>query len=648
MVRAQTREIFIGGPAIPGLTDGLFPLIEKKHNIKVLFEGTNSLINLEKMRSNKARPTMTLTMMDDPVLVIAEREKLIKKLPAEVTNLADIIPGAKPRGMWANWCQPLCSFSYNTKALPNGLASYAEAWDPKFKERIIVISMRITQAIAPLLAATHHVTKKPLSECLPEWQAGIERMKELRPNIMQVSTNYPQAQQLNETGECDLFMSPDFPHHAVPQGARGAGGPGHAQGGPVRDAGRRRPRRGWAEPGRRHHLPERDAEPRDAGLYRQNLLFAPDQREDGAAAGPELPRPRLPRLGVFRRQPHGHDRALRAGGVGSMTARAARAEIAPAGGESRAIPRGRGRHEAIRAERCPEGSQPRPSAQAEFVSLLGPSGCGKTTLLRLVAGLLSPTPARSRSAGRELTRVAAHKRNIGVVFQNYALFPHLTVAENVAFGLQAQGAPKAEIGARVREALALVRMEDFADRSVTALSGGQQQRIAVARAIVVKPTLLLLDEPFSALDRKLRETMQIEMRHLLRDLGITSIFVTHDQEEALVMSDRVAVMNEGRIEHLGTPAEVYAQAEDALRDGVRRTIDPDSGPRSRREPGPRLDRHAARPDLGARRGDAAVPPYSSACGPRPSFSAKGLKLSSTTFGRRSSTSYSLARRRRCS
>ena len=210
VVRAQTREIFIGGPAIPGLTDGLFPLIEKKHNIKVLFEGTNSLINLEKMRSNKARPTMTLTMMDDPVLILAEREKLIKKLPAEITALADVLAGAKPRGgMWANWCQPLCSFSYNTKALPNGLSSYAEAWEPKFKERIIVISMRITQAIAPLLAATHHVTKKPLAQCLPEWQAGIERMKELRPNIMQVSSNYPQAQQLNETGECDLFMSPD-------------------------------------------------------------------------------------------------------------------------------------------------------------------------------------------------------------------------------------------------------------------------------------------------------------------------------------------------------------------------------------------------------------------------------------------------------
>ena len=210
VVRGQTKEIFIGGPATPGLSDGLFPIIEKKLNVKVLFEGTNSLINLEKLRSNKAKPTMTLTMMDDPVLILAEREKLIKKLPADVTNLADVASGAKPRdGMWVNWCHPMCSFSYNTKALPNGLASFAEAWEPRFKERIIVISMRITQAIAPLLAATHHITKKPLDQCLRDWQQGIERMKELKPNIIQVSTNYPQAQQLNETGECDLFLSPD-------------------------------------------------------------------------------------------------------------------------------------------------------------------------------------------------------------------------------------------------------------------------------------------------------------------------------------------------------------------------------------------------------------------------------------------------------
>ena len=197
--------------------------------------------------------------------------------------------------------------------------------------------------------------------------------------------------------------------------------------------------------------------------------------------------------------------------------------------------------------------------QAEFVSLLGPSGCGKTTLLRLIAGLIKPDQGRITIGGRDLTRVPAHKRNIGVVFQSYALFPHLTVADNVAFGLRAQGTPKANIPNRVREALALVRMEEFAERSVGGLSGGQQQRIAVARALVVEPKLLLLDEPFSALDRKLRETMQIELRHLLRDLNITSIFVTHDQDEALVMSDRIAVMREGRIEHLATPGEIYAR-----------------------------------------------------------------------------------------
>jgi putative spermidine/putrescine transport system ATP-binding protein len=198
-------------------------------------------------------------------------------------------------------------------------------------------------------------------------------------------------------------------------------------------------------------------------------------------------------------------------------------------------------------------------SRGEFVSLLGPSGCGKTTLLRIIAGLLAPDTGSISIAGRELTRVAAHKRNIGIVFQSYALFPHLTVAENVAFGLQARRIPKAEVANRVAEALSLVRMAEFAGRGVTSLSGGQQQRIAVARSIVVKPALLLLDEPFSALDRKLRETMQIELRRLLRNLDITSIFVTHDQDEALVMSDRIAVMNEGRIEHLGVASEIYGR-----------------------------------------------------------------------------------------
>jgi putative spermidine/putrescine transport system ATP-binding protein len=197
--------------------------------------------------------------------------------------------------------------------------------------------------------------------------------------------------------------------------------------------------------------------------------------------------------------------------------------------------------------------------KGEFVSLLGPSGCGKTTLLRLVAGLLKADDGRIVVDGRDITGLPAHRRGVGVVFQNYALFPHLTVAENVAFGPRMQRASRSEVAAAVRRFLGMVRLSDYADRSVSVLSGGQQQRVAVARALATKPSLLLLDEPFSALDRKLREEMEIELRHLLRELGITAIFVTHDQDEALVMSDRIAVMSAGRIEQFADPGTIYAR-----------------------------------------------------------------------------------------
>lgn len=210
ILRAQTREIFIGGPGIPGLTDGLFPVIEKKLGVKVLFEGTNSLINYEKLTANKDRPNMTVTMMDDPVLVLAERDGLIQRLGGDIPNLVDVIDGAKPMdAAWVNWCQPMCSFAYNSDSVEEAPTSYADAWDERYRERVVLISMRITQAIAPLLAATHHATGAPLAECLPLWREGIARLKELRPNILQVSSNYAQAQQLNETGECDFLLSPD-------------------------------------------------------------------------------------------------------------------------------------------------------------------------------------------------------------------------------------------------------------------------------------------------------------------------------------------------------------------------------------------------------------------------------------------------------
>ena len=202
--------------------------------------------------------------------------------------------------------------------------------------------------------------------------------------------------------------------------------------------------------------------------------------------------------------------------------------------------------------------------RGELVSLLGPSGCGKTTLLRIIAGLTTADIGEVLLDGRAITSIPAHKRNISVVFQSYALFPHLTVAENVAFGLRARGSARADCGPKVAEALALVRMSDFADRKVAALSGGQQQRVAVARALIVDPVLLLLDEPFSALDRKLRETMQVELKTLLRDRNMTAIFVTHDQDEAMGVSDRIAVMNAGQIEQFATPSELYARPASAF------------------------------------------------------------------------------------
>ncbi|SMF65340.1 spermidine/putrescine transport system ATP-binding protein [Tistlia consotensis] len=193
----------------------------------------------------------------------------------------------------------------------------------------------------------------------------------------------------------------------------------------------------------------------------------------------------------------------------------------------------------------------------EFFTLLGPSGCGKTTLLRLIAGFEQPTAGEILLFGSHLEHLPPHRRPVNTVFQQYALFPHMTVAENIGFGLMMQGRPKREIDETVRRMLALVRMDDLAGRRTDQLSGGQQQRVALARALAPHPKVLLLDEPLSALDLKLRKEMQIELKRLQHETGITFIFVTHDQEEALTMSDRIAVMSDGAILQVGTPREIY-------------------------------------------------------------------------------------------
>ena len=193
----------------------------------------------------------------------------------------------------------------------------------------------------------------------------------------------------------------------------------------------------------------------------------------------------------------------------------------------------------------------------EFLTLLGPSGCGKTTTLRAIAGLADVDIGRIEIGGKDVTDLPVHRRNIGMVFQNHALFPHMTVEQNVSFGLRMRSVPVKSQSERSRTALELVHLGGFGGRYPHQLSGGQQQRVALARALVIEPEVLLLDEPFGALDRKLRESMQFELRQLTRRLGVTSVFVTHDQEEAMVLSDRIAVMNGGRVEQLGSPAEIF-------------------------------------------------------------------------------------------
>ena len=202
--------------------------------------------------------------------------------------------------------------------------------------------------------------------------------------------------------------------------------------------------------------------------------------------------------------------------------------------------------------------------KGEFISFLGPSGCGKTTTLQMIAGFLDPSHGAIRLEGKDLLAIPPAKRGLGIVFQSYALFPHMTAAENVAFGLEMRKVSRAEREERVRAALAMVGLAGYESRHPRRMSGGQQQRVALARALVIRPSVLLLDEPLSNLDARLREDMQIELRQIQRNLGTTTILVTHDQIEAMSLSDRIVVMSKGRIEQIGTPQEVYERPASAF------------------------------------------------------------------------------------
>lgn len=202
--------------------------------------------------------------------------------------------------------------------------------------------------------------------------------------------------------------------------------------------------------------------------------------------------------------------------------------------------------------------------RGEFITLLGPSGCGKTTLLRMIAGFLKPDSGVILMEGSDISNVPPHRRPLNTVFQRYALFPHLNVYDNIAFGLKLNKVQSSEIETRVRKALKMVSMTDYEDRDVNSLSGGQQQRVAIARAIVNRPKVLLLDEPLAALDLKMRKDMQMELKEMHKTLGITFVYVTHDQEEALTLSDTIVVMNEGKVQQIGTPTDIYNEPKNSF------------------------------------------------------------------------------------
>ncbi|GIG76982.1 ABC transporter ATP-binding protein [Planotetraspora kaengkrachanensis] len=255
-------------------------------------------------------------------------------------------------------------------------------------------------------------------------------------------------------------------------------------------------------------------------------------------------------------------------------------------------------------------------ADGEFFAMLGPSGSGKTTVLRMIAGFESPTAGTVELAGRDVTRLAPFERDVNTVFQDYALFPHMSVLENVEYGLRVKKVPRAPRRERALEALRTVRLEGFEKRRPAQLSGGQRQRVALARALVNRPRVLLLDEPLGALDLKLREEMQIELKAIQREVGITFLFVTHDQEEALTMSDRVAVFNQGRIEQIGTPAEIYERPASAFVAGFVGTSNLISGEAARAVLG-REGTYSVRPEklrVVADGGEGAGPDEHSAAG----------------------------------
>ena len=481
----------------------------------------------------------------------------------------------------------------STKAMKTPPASWADLWDPKYKgRRSSCRRCRTPKGCSTLFMAAHLETGKPIKEAQYEIDAGFKKLTTLKPNLLTVYTQMPQAINLLEQGEA-WMIGGAFSAYTLDRKADGA---------PVDLA---VPKEGGFVDAVGH----RQGEGRPAAGARRTPFIDDDARPRGAD---QARRPRPSSLPTNKATPKPAGHADQASTVRVRSTGRSSPRTAPAGSSAGTrrwhvaqwptphldVAR---RLEARSARRRCSSGVDLTVRRGEFVSLLGPSGCGKTTLLRIVAGLLAARPRQVGSTARTSPRVPPHRRDVGVVFQSYALFPHLTVAGNVAFGLKARGTPAPRSRAAVERALVAGPARRISPtrivRRCPAASSSASRWRARSRS---SPKLLLLDEPFSALDRKLRETMQIELRRLLRDLGTTAIFVTHDQDEALTMSDRIAVMNRAAIEQLADAArDLLAARRRLFALELRRPVDAacrqDRGrpPPARSTSRPRLGPHVA-------------------------------------------------------
>ncbi|HXP02769.1 MAG TPA: polyamine ABC transporter ATP-binding protein [Stellaceae bacterium] len=567
---ADDRSITVGiytGQQGDVVRKQIIPPFEAKHSCKVYTTQGVTLEQIALMRSSRDNPKYSVMFVDDIGIELAKREGLIDPLPQDqLPSMEKVLKRfVFYDGYGAAFAVSAAGLAYNT-ATGKPLTSYGELWDARFKDRFLMETPKATQSIYLLIAAVSVETGKPYAETQHMIDQAWPKMTALKPNVLSVFENQTAVMQVAE-GQADvagIFYSKSVYPYTVqgapldmcyPREGTFAGincaARGHLrrhqlrQPGQERAGARSRPRlyRLDAEP--RHPATSRRADA-DRTVDRRPQLQARNREIHGLSRSEDGRDGHLqPRLDADQPDAAATDREVQPSLLGLIAVSASPAtlrlaEVTKTFGEARAV------------DSVSLSIEP-----GSMVALLGPSGCGKTTILRMIAGLLEPSAGEIYLDADPITRVPVHRRNIGMLFQNYALFPHMNVAQNIAFGLETRGVGKAAIEARVADAVQLVQLAGLEERTPSELSGGQQQRVALARALVVEPALLLLDEPLGALDKSLRQSMQVELRALQRRLGITTVMVTHDQDEALTLSDRIVIMRDGRIEQIGAPEEVY-------------------------------------------------------------------------------------------